>query len=279
MNKPNLPSKLDKAYAALLDTIRPLGRLAVGYSGGVDSTLVLRAATDALGRDNALGVMIHSELVSDEERQVARRVADEQNFQTVTVPFSALAIDEVAANPPDRCYACKRGVFQTIIDTAAEHGIENVADGNTHEDLNDPHRPGMKAARELGVISPLMDLKMEKPLIRELCRALGLSNWDKPTEACLASRIPYGTRLTNDSLSQVEEAEKILKAEGFQQVRVRHFGDTARIEVAPEDIGRLTHEPTRRVIEAALTSLGYTTIEIDPDGYRTGSMNESLEKD
>ncbi len=274
-----LPPELDNTYKALLDYIRPLERLAVGYSGGVDSTLVLRAATDALGRDNALGVMIHSELVSDEERQVARRVADEQKYQTITVPFSALGIENVAANPPERCYACKRGVFQTIIDTAKEHGIENVADGNTHEDLNDPHRPGMQAAHELGVISPLMDLKMEKPQIRELCRALGLSNWDKPTEACLASRIPYGTRLTTDRLSQVEAAEKILKEQNFEQVRVRHFGDTARIEVAPEDIERLTHEPTPRAVEAALNKLGYTTIEIDPDGYRTGSMNENLKKD
>ncbi|MFW6286766.1 MAG: ATP-dependent sacrificial sulfur transferase LarE [Candidatus Sumerlaeota bacterium] len=272
----SLSPELRSRYEKLLDWMRPHGRMAVGYSGGVDSSLVLRAACDALGRDNALGILIKSELVSGAELAVARKVAEDQGLPVEEVGFSALAVKEVASNPPDRCYFCKKGVFETIFEAARRQGYENVADGNTYEDLKDPHRPGMRAAEELGVLSPLLELEMEKPEIRRLSEALGLPNWSKPTEACLASRIPYETALTQERLTRVESAEKFLKEHDFEQVRVRHLGNKARIEVPADDIERLTAEPLRQMVETELTRLGFETIEVDPKGYRTGSMNEEL---
>lgn len=264
-------------YERLIALLRDLGGAVIGYSGGVDSTLLAKAATDALG-DRAICVLIESCLIPEAELAEAVSIAEDLGLNLVNIRADALAIEHVADNPPDRCYYCKRALFGKMLEIARERGLPFVLDGANADDESD-FRPGTKATAELGVRSPLKELGLGKAEIRLISRELGLPTWSKPSYACLASRVPYGSTLTPEVLSRIERAEAFLHELGFGQCRVRDHADTARIELPDGDIARAAAPHTREAILGELKSLGYTYVSLDLAGYRTGSLNEILEQE
>lgn len=261
-------------YNSLVTRIKECDGVVVGYSGGVDSTLVAKAATDALG-ERAVSVLIDSCLIPKSEIDEAVAQASELNLNLIRFKTDALAIEHVADNEPDRCYHCKKAVFSMMIEIASEQELECVLDGTNANDESD-YRPGAKATRELGIISPLKELGFTKERIREVSHELGLATWDKPSYACLASRVPYGIELTREILGQIEAAESILHELGFRQCRVRHHGNIARIEIMPEQMDTILTVELRNLVLHRFRALGYGYITLDLAGYRTGSMNEPL---
>jgi pyridinium-3,5-biscarboxylic acid mononucleotide sulfurtransferase len=261
-------------FDRLFSQIRDLGRVLVAYSGGVDSTLLLKVGTLALG-EGCLGVTAQSETLTSEEFQTAMAIARDHDFNLRTIQYSELAIENYAENPLNRCYFCKQELFSHLRAIAGELGITAILDGSNADDVGD-WRPGMKAAAELKVVSPLRDAGLTKAEIRDLARALGLPNWDKPSAPCLSSRIAYGLEIDKKKLDQVAEGERFLRQAGFRIVRVRHHGEIARIEVAPEDIARLAESEMRARVSARLIELGFRFVTIDMQGYRTGSLNTGL---
>lgn len=254
--------------------IRNLSELAVAYSGGVDSTYLLRVAHEEIG-DRLVAVTAVSPTYPQRERVRAERIAGQMGVRHRLIELDETQIDEFKENPPNRCYYCKKELFDKVIEFAAQSGIRYVADGSNRDDLDD-HRPGLIALKELEVLSPLKKCGLTKDDIRERSKALDLETWDLPSFACLASRFPYGTPITIEDLQKVEMAENALFDLGFRVVRIRHHGDIARIEVGTEEIGRLLEEKTRTSITMALRQAGYAYITLDLQGYRTGSLNETL---
>ena len=246
----------------------------VGYSGGVDSTLVAKAATDALG-GRALCVLIDSCLIPRSEIDEAVALAGALGFNLKRIKADAMAIDQVPDNNPDRCYHCKLAVFSTMVETAKRESLQFVLDGTNADDESD-FRPGAKATKELAIRSPLKELGFGKERIREISRELDLPTWDKPSYACLASRVPYGHMLTREILGQIEAAESILHELGFRQCRVRHHGDVARIELMPQQMEMILSIESRNLVMHRFRALGYRYVTLDLAGYRTGSMNEPL---
>jgi uncharacterized protein len=246
----------------------------VAYSGGVDSTLLLKAAIDVLG-ERALAVTAESETYPQREGEEAVRLAKEMGARHRLIHTSELEIEHFADNPPDRCFHCKKELFGELLAIAREEGLEAVLDGSNEDDLGD-HRPGMEAAAQLGVRSPLREAGLTKDDVREISKELGLSTWNKPSFACLASRFPYGDRITAEKLVRVGAAEEFVRGLGVAQVRVRDHGQTARIEVSGEDFDTVTQLDNRRRIAAELHRLGYLYVTVDLEGYRTGSMNAPL---
>ena len=263
---------IDVKLTKLNAILRELSPLAVAYSGGVDSTFLLRAAVEVLGTKNVLGVIGDSPSIPRRELEQAKSMADAFGAPYAVIYPQELQNPHYVANPPNRCYHCKSTLFTGVRELAAARGIPHLADGNNADDADD-WRPGRKAAAELGVRSPLLEVGLTKAEIRELSRRFGLPTAEKPAMACLASRLPYGTEITAEILERVEQAEQYLHSLGFGQLRVRHHGDVARIEVAPADIPRLAAEPLRAEVSAKLRELGYRHIALDLVGYRTGSMN------
>ena len=261
-------------YTELKDHIKSLGGVVVGYSGGVDSALVAKAAHNALG-GRALAVLVDSCLIARRDVDEAAALAAALGLQFVRICLDPLDVGEVAANPPDRCYHCKLAVFGRLVEIARERGLPWVLDGANADDESD-YRPGTAATAQLGVRSPLKELGITKEQVRAISKELGLPTWDKPSSACLASRVPYGTAITAEVLEQVESAENVLRDLGFKQLRVRHHGDIARIEVPSDDISRLADEETRNTVARELRSLGYRYVTVDLMGYRVGSLNEQL---
>jgi uncharacterized protein len=261
-------------YEKLRSLLTETKGLVVAYSGGVDSSLLLKVATEVLG-NRVLAVIATSETYPEEEVEAAIRLAQALGARYRVIHTEELQQEQFAGNPPDRCYHCKLELFGKLRAIAREEGLPTVADGANLDDLGD-YRPGLRAGRELGIRSPLRETGFTKADVRELSRELGLPTWNKPSLACLASRFPYGDRITTDKLQQVAAAERALKALGFVQVRVRHYGAIARLELEPDDLPAAVLPETRARIIAALRAAGYQYIALDLDGYRTGSMNETL---
>jgi uncharacterized protein len=262
----------EESYARLVERLRGLGGVLVAYSGGVDSTLLAVAAREALpGRSPA--VLAVSPTCPRSEIESAEATAAALDLDFLEVETDELADPDFIANPPDRCYYCKKELFGLLSELAADRGLAHVADGSNADDAAD-HRPGRRAADELGIVSPLQDAGLTKRDIRDISRMLGLPTAEKPSMACLASRFPYGTPIDEAGLDRVGAAEAALRALGFGQMRVRVHGDVARLEVAPAELAHAFAD--RAAVSAALKTAGFTYAALDLDGYRSGSLNETL---
>lgn len=247
----------------------------LAFSGGVDSTLLLKAALDALGAEKVLAVTATSEIYPAGELDHAKELALSLGARHATIFTEDLKDDVFLQNPPERCYYCKKRLFGHLIGMAGSNRLAFVADGANADDARD-YRPGMRAGRELGVRSPLQEAGLNKSEIRTIARQLGLPNWDKPGIPCLSSRIPYGQPINAHKLRQIDEAELFLRSLGFHELRVRHHGDTARIELPGTLLEKAASPSLRSQIYAALKALGFTYITLDLAGFRSGSMNETL---
>jgi uncharacterized protein len=260
---------------ALTERIKTAGKLAVAFSGGVDSTYLLYKAHEVLG-ENCIAVTVRSQVITREEFDWTVDFCKQTGVKQEVIDFDVFSVDEFAENPSDRCYYCKRKIFGAVLETAAKYGITQAADGSNVDDDGD-YRPGMRAIAELGIVSPLKEAGLSKSDIRMLSKEAGLVTWDHPSAACLASRFTYGEKITDSGLERVAAAEKFIKDLGFEGIRVRVHGDLARIEAAPSDIELMTYDRARKEISAELRRLGFKYVTIDMDGYRTGSMNEVLD--
>ncbi|MDK2973452.1 MAG: pyridinium-3,5-biscarboxylic acid mononucleotide sulfurtransferase [Candidatus Sumerlaeota bacterium] len=260
-----LASQLEEHLAAF-------GSVLVAYSGGVDSTVVLRAATAALG-ERALGVLADTESNTDEDIALARRIAEEHSMRLEIVEYSELAIENYADNPVNRCFFCKDALYGRLAEMAARHGIETICDGSNADDGGD-YRPGLKAVANRRVRSPLREIGITKAAVRALAHHYGLPNHDKPSSPCLSSRIPYGQRVTRGKLDQVGAAEQFLRGLGLREFRCRHHGDIARLELMPGDFP-LALERRDEIVDA-LRALGFQWVALDLAGFRSGGLNRVL---
>lgn len=251
-----------------------LGGVIVAFSGGVDSTFLLKVAYDVLG-DRAVAVTARSSTYPEREYREATAFVEQLGVRQITITSEELEIEGFSKNPANRCYYCKKELFLKILEIAKALGIPSIADGSNVDDTGD-YRPGMLALKELGILSPLKTAGMTKEDIRILSREMNLPTWDKPAYACLASRFPYGQEITKEKLGMIDQAEQFLLDRGFRQVRVRCHDDVARIEVPAEDRARLLEEPLASDVYKAFKSYGFAYVSLDLLGYRMGSMNETL---
>lgn len=266
---------IDKKYETLQQILRSYGRLAIALSGGVDSAFLVKAAVETLGRDNVMAVTARAANFPEREDGDATALAAELAIRHEHLDFDVLGVSGFVENSSERCYHCKKSLFEAVIATANRAGMTVVADGaNTDDDAD--FRPGARAVRELGVVSPLREAGLAKDEIRALSQRMGLALWDKPSFACLASRVPYGLAITGEILERVDRAERFFFELGFANVRVRAHGEVARIEVDPSDRHLFFDEEFMDQVNEAMLASGFTYAALDLKGYRTGSMNAGL---
>jgi uncharacterized protein len=277
MNKAET-EKIPKAtflkYEKLKNILQEMGGVLVAFSGGVDSTFLLKTAHEVLGK-NVLAVIASSETYPQREKEEALRLAQKFNIRYKIIETKELENSDFANNPPQRCYFCKKELFSKLKDIAEAEGIPYILDGSNYEDTAD-FRPGTKAAEELGIRSPLKEVHMGKSEIRQLSKRSSLPTWNKPSLACLSSRFPYYTKINTKNLKQVAQAEECLRKLGFTQVRVRHHGQIARIEIESSEFLKITEKKVREAVIKDFKKFGYIYIALDLAGFRSGSMNEPL---
>lgn len=264
-------------YKVLQQNLKAMGSVAVAFSSGVDSTFLLKAALEALGGENVIAVTASSRSFPERELKEAKEFCEKNGVRHIVCKSEELDIDGFRQNPKNRCYLCKHELFEKIWEIARENGMNAVAEGSNMDDNGD-YRPGLIAVKELGVSSPLRQAELYKEEIRELSKKMGLPTWDKQSFACLSSRFVYGETISEKKLGMVDKAEQLLLDMGFHQVRVRIHGNIARIEVLPDEITKIVEEGNRTKIANQLKEYGFDYVTLDLLGYRTGSMNETLDE-
>jgi uncharacterized protein len=269
-----MDSSIETKLAALRTRLQSFESLLVAYSGGTDSTFLLHLAHEALGT-RVKAVIGFSALHPRREHEAALRIAAKIGSECITVPTREMEDPRFTENPPNRCYYCKHGLFTTIRALASEQEIAHIAEGTTSDEALG-FRPGMQAVQECAVLSPLREVGFTKAEVRAVSRARGLSTWDKPSQSCLATRLPYGERINASRLERVENAEEFLHRHGVHQVRIRVHGEVARIEAPSAELGRFAEELFRVAVVDHLKRLGFVYVSLDLEGYRTGSMDEVL---
>lgn len=265
---------LNDKFTRLKEDLKQMERVIVAYSGGVDSTFLLKASSVA-GMERILAVTALSETLPHEELSIAREITSALSIEHRIITTEELKNKNFSDNPPDRCYYCKKELFSKLKDIATKENFSFILDGTNTDDIRD-HRPGRRAAKEMGVHSPLLNAGFNKKEIREISRTLGLPTWNKPATPCLSSRFPYGQKITAEGLERVNHAENFLKRLGLTEIRVRDHSGIARIEVIQEEFAILMEKNNRKEIITLLKSLGYKYITLDLQGFRSGSLNENL---
>ena len=258
----------------LVNNLIQMESVIVAYSGGVDSAFLAAIANEVLG-DKAIAVTAVSPSLAPSELEEAKTLASELGLNFMTLNTKEVEREDYQANNPDRCFFCKDELYSHLIRYAEEEGYKFVLNGTNKDDLGD-YRPGIEAAKQYGVLSPMVDVNLTKEEIRLLSKDMDLNTWDKPAQACLSSRIPYGTTVTVEALTKIAKAEHFLRTKGFKQLRVRHHDTIARIEMEPTDFQDLISEPLRTEITEAFKDFGYSYVTLDMDGFRSGSLNEIL---
>ncbi len=265
-------------FEDLKSTIGTLNNAAVAFSGGVDSTFLLKVAADVLGSDRVVAVTAHSSTYPERELREAKDFASSNSIKHRVIISEELDVDGFSDNPVNRCYLCKNELYEKIEAVAKEEGIDSILEGSNFDDIGD-FRPGMQAVSEHGILSPLKKVQLTKEEIRQLSKEMGLKTWNKQAFACLSSRFPYGEKITKERLNMIDRAEQLLLDLGFNQVRVRFHKDIARIEVGQEVFSKIIEPGIREKIYTEFKKIGFMYTALDLKGYRTGSMNEGLSKD
>lgn len=267
-------NELQEKYEKLKQNLQERKKVAVAYSGGVDSTFLLKTARDVLG-ENVIAMTMKLHSFPRYEYEECMDFCRRENIFQIVLEFDELKIPGFTCNPENRCYLCKKELFSKMKECAAQHGNAILVEGSNVDDMGD-YRPGMQAIKELSIESPLKDVGLSKQDIRDLSKILGLPTWKKPSFACLSTRFPYGETISVEKLQRVEAAENILFQYGITQARVRCHNDLARIELLPEDFSVIMETSVRKNVVTALKTLGFSYVSLDLQGYRTGSMNEGL---